>query len=229
MAEKDKFDEFLEEVEQDIRHEKYFKLWQKYGRFITGGAIGILAVVASYNIYSHYEIKHRQEVAQKFADVEQLVARGQVEQALGVLASLSHETTKTFPLLADFSRAALLKRQGGSDNLAKAQEIYQSLSENPKCLPKWQDLAKLLHIYIDIEQNHSSYDVLIKKLEPLYAENAPWRSLALETAGILHYKNGAKAQASEIFVRLAQDKNTSEGIMIRSQLISQILSTEELT
>lgn len=228
MAEKDKFDEFLEEVEQDIRHEKYIKLWHKYGRYFTGALVGILAITAGMNVYHHYETKQRLEAAQKFADVEQLVARGQVEQALTVLASMGEESTKTYPVLAQFSRAALLKHKGGADNLAKAAEIYQALSQNHKADASWRDLAKVLYVYVEIERGQVAYPDLVKQLEPLEAENAPWQALALETEGMLHYKNGEKTKASEIFVKLAQDKNTAEGIMIRSQLMAQILATEDL-
>lgn len=227
MAEKDKFDEFLEEVEQDIRHEKYFKLWQKYGRYFTSALVGVLVIAAGINVYHHYEMKQRLEAAQKFADVEQLVAKGQVEQALSVLASMGDESTKTYPVLASFSRAALLKNQGGAENLTKASEIYQSLSQSHKGDASWRDLAKILHVYVEMERGQVAISDLITQLEPLAGENAPWQALALETQAMLHYKSGEKAKASEIFVKLAQDKNTSEGIMIRAQLMSQILASED--
>ncbi len=229
MAEKDKFDEFLEEVEQDIRHEKYLNLWRKYGRFASSILVGVLVIAAGINVYNNYESKRRLEAAQKFADVEQLIARGQVEQALSVLAAMGEESTKTYPVLAQFARAALLKRQGGEDNLTKAVEIYKELGQSRKGEASWRDLAKVLEVYIEIERGQIGYNDLVKQLEPLQGENAPWRALALETEAMLHYKNGEKAKASEIFVKLAQDKNTSEGVMMRAQLMAQVLATEELT
>jgi hypothetical protein len=228
MAEKDKFDEFLEEVEQDIRHEKYLKLWRKYGRHASSALIGILVIAAGVNIYHHYETKQRLEAAQKFADIEQLMAKGQIEQALTVLSAMSEESTKTYPVLAGFAQASLLMRQGGAENLSKAVEIYQSLSQKHKGDPSWRELAQILEVYAEIERGQVSYPELVKKLTNLQGENCPWRALALETEAMLHYKNGEKLKASEIFVNLAQDKNTSEGTMMRAQLMSQVLATEEL-
>ena len=39
----DKFDEFLEEVEQDIRQERFQKIWNKHGKTIIAIVVAILA------------------------------------------------------------------------------------------------------------------------------------------------------------------------------------------
>jgi hypothetical protein len=229
MAEKDKFDEFLEEVEQDIRQEKYLQLWNKYGRIITGAVAGLLILTAGFNVYSHYETKKRLEAAQKFVDVQQLMVQGQTDQALGVLAAMGTESTKTYPILADFVRAAMLAKRGSPEELDKARDIYQTIASNRKAEQNWQELAKILQVHLEIERGQKEAAELIAQLAPLTKEGAPWRALALESTALLHYKTGDKAKASEIFVQLAQDKDIAEGIMVRAQLMSQILASEDFS
>ena len=49
MAEK--FDEFLEEVEKDIRQEKFLKLWKQYGKQVIGVFSAIIVIIIGYNLW----------------------------------------------------------------------------------------------------------------------------------------------------------------------------------
>jgi len=58
--------------------------------------------------------------------------------------------------------------------------------------------------------------VLQKRLQPLLADNAPWRYSAMEDEGFLALRAGDKAKAKQVFTELAQDAGVPPGIAARA-------------
>lgn len=225
---KDKFDEFLEEVESDIRQEKFLELWRKYGKLASGILIAILVTIGGYSLWQNYATKQRIHLAEQFMEAQDSIANGQLTHALQILESVGKNSNKTYAALARFLDAGVLAQEGGADNLKKALESVQSLAEDKHLEQTWRDLASLLYVSISLDLNTpQNREDLLKRLDNLTAVGNSWRSLALELKGILLYQKGdSAAAAAEIFVSLVQDPQTPEGIKSRAQLMTQVISAE---
>jgi hypothetical protein len=222
MAEK--FDEFLEEVEKDIRQEKLLNLWKKYGKQVTAGLVGIIIVVAGYNLWNQYEYNKQVQMAEKLISAHDLMAQGDMAKAQVILTDLSQQSRSNYQSLGLFQKAALLVQEGAPEKVTEAISIYNQLGINNKIDPLWRDLAALLSVMISIDIQGQKVDELIAKLEPLTQDDNPWRYFAKEMKGLLLYRKGDKAQSTELFARLVQDNQTPQGISLRSRLMVQILS-----
>jgi hypothetical protein len=77
MAEK--FDEFLVEVENDIRKEKMLQLWKQYGKQVVAGVVGIIILISGYNFWSYYEQNKRTQMAEKLIAAQDFIGQGETE------------------------------------------------------------------------------------------------------------------------------------------------------
>lgn len=222
----DKFDEFLEEVENDIRQEKLMAAWKRYGKVITGAAVSVLVLVGAYSLWQNYEYGKRIRLAEKFSGVQELIIQGQIPQALTVLDSLTKESNKTYATLSNFLKAGILAQDGEGDNTQKAIQAYQALSADTSLDKTWHDLASTLVVSFSLSEKTPNYDDLLVKIDPIAVKTNPWYHLALELKGVILHQKGDIPAAADIFSTLARDAQTPEGISMRSQLMSQVLASE---
>ena len=219
----EKFDEFLEEVQKDIRQEKILQLWKRYGKQAITGISAILVLIVGYNVWGHYEQNQRIQIAEKMIAAQGYIAQGDVDKANTLLLNLS-ETRSVYRPLALFQQAGLLVQQGG-DKTAEAIAIYTKLASNGKVDPFWRDLATLLSIMVSIDLPNVNVDGVLAQLEPLTGDDKPWRYFAKEMKGLLLYRKGEIVKSTEVFARLVQDNQTPSGISMRARLMVQIVST----
>lgn len=223
----DKFDEFLEEVESDIRQEKLEKLWHRYGKLIIGLAVGSLALSGGYMVWQNHQNKQSQFISEKFIGAQSLIAQGKIPEALGVVKDLSNSSHKTYSSLSKFYEAHLISKK----DYKSALELYRNIANNSSVEKDLRDLAQIFSITLEIdhlkdENQAEEIDVILKNLDPLSAPEQPWRFLALELIGILSYKKNDIAKATEVFLQLAQDPQVPDGMRSRAQLMTQTLAAK---
>jgi hypothetical protein len=225
MTEKDKFDEFLEEVESDIRQERFLKLWNAYGKQITTGITVILAGLVAYTLWSNYKTKEHQKNAQYFIKAQELVIEGNTSQALSVLKEIKNDAT--YSALGKFMEAALLSEKTDSEGTSaqKAIALYDQLSKNPNIEQLWRHVATLQSIRLKFSQDQKLGPDLLPLLDPLVAEGAPIRALALEQKGYMLHTMGKSAEAAEQFVKIIQMKEAPDAVAKRARIMSEKLAS----
>lgn len=219
MAEK--FDEFLVEVENDIRKEKMLQLWKQYGKQVVAGVVGIIILISGYNFWSYYEQNKRTQMAEKLIAAQDFIGQGETEKAQTILSSMATGSPTVYQQLALFQKAGLL-----SQKPEEMREIYQQLAANTKIDPLWRDLATLLKVMVSIDQPNAKIDDLLMELSALTTNQNPWRYLANEIKGVLLHRKGDNTQAAELFAKLVQDNQTPSGISMRARLMVQIVSAD---
>jgi hypothetical protein len=222
----EKFDEFLNEVENDIRQEKLLTLWRRYGKAVTAAIIGVVVTVTGYSLWQYYDYNVRLKLSEKLNAAQELIASGNTEKALSILEDLTTKDSETYGHLAAFQKAGLLLKDGTSAQKAEAVDIFRRLAKNTKLDSLWRDLSTLLEIIACMDQPDYKNGDLISRLDMLVKEDNPWRHLAREMKGVLLYKNGQLLPAAETFARLVQDNQTASGISVRARLMTQIVSAE---
>lgn len=222
MAEK--FDEFMEEVESDIRQEKYMDLWNRYGKFLMGGTLVGLICLVGYNLKSQYDFKERGKSSDILIGAQDYISQNRQGEALGALKSLADTSTAPYTILAKINEAGILSI-GEPVQKQQAIQLYQEIINTPGTEPLWHDLAIYKKITLELEQSSASIDSLLKDLEGIDFDHSPIAPLLSELKGIILLQKGDKTQAGEIFVKLAQSKTAPEGVVMRSQLMAQIISS----
>lgn len=224
----DKFDEFLEEVEQDIRHERLEKLWKQYGKTLISAVVGVLAVTAGFMVWKNHQHKQHLILSEQFVGAQNLVAQGKISEAVGVMQALSKASHSGYAVLAKFSEAAILSKEGAKQDVKRAQEIYTSIEQDRTVDKNLRDLATFFIVNLEMDRLPGAADAvaikkLTEKIEPLAQEGNPWRSVARELKGLLLYKQNKMTEASEVFISLIQDVKSPAELRMRAQLMQQIL------
>lgn len=222
----EKFDEFLEEVENDIRQERLLNLWKKYRKFSAVALSGILFITAGIILWKNYDYNNKVRISEKFISARDLVDKKELTQALALFEQIEKSSNKTYQLLALFQKAAILSELGQPENIKKTVTVYQEIAANSKVEKIYRDFATLLEIILEADQGNASLTDLITKVTPLTEQSNPWYPMAIELKAILYEKMGNISEAISLFALIVRDPKTPEGIAMRSQLMTQLLSSQ---
>jgi hypothetical protein len=231
----EKFDEFMDDVEKDIRQEQLKKMWIKYGTYAAAGFAGILVLATGFTIYSNQQDANLQLTAEKYAKAQSLAASGDIARALGVYERITISDSATYGTLAQLARTRHMTAKGG-DDFQKAQTMLLDMSKNSKVDILFRDFALLTYVKNEVERiNIPSKEVhldaatktkllaLATQIDAIAGPNGTWRLSALDTKGLIYYLARDFAKASEVFVQIAQNKNCPKGLLARADLMSQFI------
>src|SRR3990167_8875011 len=83
--------DFFKELEDDIREERIFVLWQKYGNYVIGLALAIIIGTAGGGLWEY--LKHRSQIQAhiSFSGAVDLMKQGKKEEALKAFQDLEKD------------------------------------------------------------------------------------------------------------------------------------------
>ena len=203
--------DIFREVEEDLRRDKAADVWKRYGRYILGVAVFIIAATASYVGWKEYRLRQQTAYGERFAAAVSLIQNKKEGEALDALGALAQDAGAGYGTLARFRAAAIKSRQG---DRAAAAAIYDAIAKDGGVDALYAGLASLYYVLATLETGDP--DALGKRLAPLLAPESPWRYSARELAALLDLRKGDTAKARENFTKLADDPKTPSGVRARA-------------
>lgn len=197
-------DNFIQEIEDDIRRDRQLALWTKYGRYVVIVALVVIICAAAAVAWRHYRTGERTKDSMAYNSALMLANQGQggADAALSALRAIAPSSSDSYAMLARLQEAALLTKAGKPDD---AVAIYDGMAGNRDIDPLFRDLAVLLRAMVTFDKEDPA--VLSSRLTPLTTGSA-WRYTALELTALLAQRAGDTAKAREIYTTLADDPNT---------------------
>lgn len=204
-------DEFIHEVEHDLKRERQLELWRKYGKYAV--SLALVAVIAASAVvgWRNYQQSQRYEQGLKFAAALDLAGTDETGAAIGAFQKLAAEAGTGYAELARLQEAALLAKGGDG---AGAAAVYEQLIADTGADQVFRDLALIL-LALTIADN-ADPQALTARLQPLTAKDNPWRHSALEVTALLHLRSGDETRAREIFTTLADDTTAPRNMRARA-------------
>lgn len=224
-----KFDEFLEEVEQDIRNERFEKYWNKYGKIATGFVTGCLIVTGAFMLWNNNRTNQMVTASETLVSAQESLAKNKQDEGLSLLGSLASKAPGIYGILPRFSMAVEYTKDGPNKNINESINIYKGLESDKSVDRNLRDLAKLLRLSLEFEafgEEQSKIDELRVAIEPLTKSDHPLQLLANELKAIMLYRSGAFNEAGEILIKASQDKKAPEGLRVRAQLMTQMIASK---
>ena len=74
-------EEFVREVDEDLKEERNIKLWKKYLPYIFSISFGIVLFTSGYVIWDNYSIKSRQQLGDDFTAAVELAKEEDIDAA----------------------------------------------------------------------------------------------------------------------------------------------------
>ena len=210
--------DIFEEVDEEIRRDKFSQYWAQYGKVIIAGLVLVVAGTAGFVGWKQYRMSQQIEYSAQFsAALEQIEAKKDAE-AIGALETLAREAGAGYGVLARFREAALKANTGDREG---AVAIYQTMADDGSIDALYADLARLYGVMHQLDTGDP--EALSKDLAPLLTEDGAWRYSARELAALLALRKGDTEAARKDYTRLADDPKTPSGIRARAAEMLQAL------
>ena len=166
-------DQFIQEVEEDLKRERQLELWRKYGVWATAAALVVVIGVAGYQGWRNYQRGQQYKYGQSYAQALALLGKGKDVEARAEFGKLAGEAVSGYAELAVLQRAALLAKGGDG---AGAAALYRQLADDTSADKLFRDLAVILTALITAD--NADPRELTAGLAPLTAAGTtpPWPS-----------------------------------------------------
>jgi hypothetical protein len=213
-------DNFIQELEDDLRRDRYMALWDKFGRYLVSLALVIVIVTAGTIAWRHYRAGERTKDSLAYNAALMQANQGPgapTDAALSTLRGIAESSSDSYAALARLQEAAILTK---TDKPEEAAAIYQAMARDTDVDPMFRDLAVLLRALVVFDKEDPA--TLSSHLAPLTAASA-WRHSALELTALLAQRSGDAAKAREIYTTLADDPNTPRQLRGRAAEMLAVL------
>ncbi|CCQ74077.1 tetratricopeptide repeat protein [Magnetospira sp. QH-2] len=221
MAEKEKDPEqdmLFREIDEDLREEQLATFWKTWGNVIIGAAVALVVAVAGYQGWRTYDINSRHAEGERFASALILARTEQTEQAISSFSQMGQDSRDGYAMLAMFREAGLLSKKG--DRKA-ASLVFAKLANDGRFPDLYQDMAMVLSVLHDMDQGDAA--TLAQNLEPIAADDNPWRHSARELIAALAFKSGDRDRARDLYKGLSEEAGTPTGVRNRATEMLAVL------
>ncbi len=212
--------DIFREIDEELRQEKFEKLWREYGRYVIAGAVAVVLAVAGVTGWQQYQESQRLADGARFSAAMSLSDDGKTEDAAALFASLARESGTSYGVLARFHEAALSARKGETD---PAIAVYDALAADGGVDAPFRDMATILSASVSANERSPDAAAITARLQPIIDAGGTWRHSALEILGSLAHRSGDIAKAGELFKRIVDDIEAPQGVRARAAQMVAIM------
>ena len=213
-------EEFIREVDEELKEEKQAKLWKRLAPYLLSVAGGIVLFTTVSVGWQSYITKKTQGMGDDFSAAVQLVLEQDVDAAILALDRVTESTSDGYVTLAKLKKASLLIKNG---KIVEGLKIYSEL-EKTAVDASFRDMSTIFYV-LNAMDTLPAND-LIKKIAQLTKPSNPWSSTAMELEGFLYLKQGNKTKATETFKILSEKIGTPSDLKGRSKDMLNFLSNK---
>ncbi len=215
-------DPLLQEIDEDLRHERMVKLWKRYGNAVIGVALAVIVVVAGHQGWRNYDLSRRQDASLRYAEAARLAVQNNAGEAEKAFIALARNAPSGYAMLARFREAALAAQQNDGP---RAAMLYRRLAADGGLETPFRDLALMLTALA--EADRAEPKALRQEIGRLMADASPWRHLARELAAVLSLKAGEVDGARDEFRRIAEDATAPVALKTRAAEMAAALGKKQ--
>ncbi|WGF89134.1 tetratricopeptide repeat protein [Marinivivus vitaminiproducens] len=209
---------FMREVDEEVRRARLQTLATRYGPLLGGVALVVVLAVGGYELYRWWDRSQRHDQALDFAAAQQLAQAGNAAEAAPAFAAVADEAGAGYRGLARL-QAVKAYRQAGDDEAARAQLAL--LAGDDGVAKDLRDLAATYAVMSDFASLDP--DAIGARLASLTDGDDTWRYAALEIEALSALRSGDRDGAIAGLRGLQDDLATPQGMRARAdELLSAL-------
>jgi hypothetical protein len=212
--------DIIREVDEELRHERYKKLWDRYGIFVVGAALLVVLGVAGWRGYEWYQAREAAKASARFETALQLAADGKRAEAETAFNEIAKDGTRGYRALARFRAAA----EAGRTDVKAGVAAFDAIAADTSLEPALRDIARVHAGYLLVDT--ASVPELTERLKALMDPASPFRYSANEILGLAHYRAGEIDAAQKIFAALIADGEVPPSMRNRMQVMNALVAGE---
>jgi hypothetical protein len=204
--------DIFREIEDDLRRDKYAKLFNRFGPALIILAVIIVVAVAGWRYWTYQQSQSAQAAGGRFEQALDLARDGKEGDAEAILKDLAAAAPAGYRDLARFRLAG----EVGKRDAAAGADAYDALANDASLSSSLRDLATLRAAILRLDS--ANRQDLEQKLTPLAAPGKPWRHTAREILGLAALKANDYEAAGRWFDEIASDAEAPSGLRQRVDL-----------
>ena len=211
--------DIFQEVDEELREEKYKSLWRKYKYYLIGSLILFILAITVNAFWKNYSLKEVNDRSERFfAAIE--MSQKDKDSAINLLQEFSNEEASNSEynvMMASFAEAAIRRSEKDFNG---ALTIYKNLIDK-ETSNFYKDYAKLSSAEMLIALNNNKEAKVI--LDNLILSSSELKNIAMEYLGYIEINEGNISQARIIFKSIVEDAASTENMKNRSREVLSIL------
>lgn len=209
--------DIFREVDEDIRQEKYRRLWDRFGPWVIGVAVLIVVGTGGYRGWLYWQETQAQSAGDKFFEAVRLSEAENYQEAAALYGELE-SALGGYPALAKLRKATDLANSGqAADALAQ----FDALSRDAGLTDALKDVAALRAGYLAVDSE--DYTGVADRVERLTSDTGPFRAAARELLALSAWKSGEIETAQQWISALEDDPETPAEVSQRVSLLSDVI------
>lgn len=219
----EKNDALYREVDEELRREKFQKLWEKYGVYVVGLAFLVVAMVGGYKFWNAREQSFAEQQGALYEAALKLIKFTKNDEAKIELEKIIASGHLGYTTLAKLQLAGIhIKSNRPKDAQLILEEIEKSSSIDP-----------IIKTYASFEVaslrlSEADFSEMENRLKTLADGPSAWRIPARELLGIAAYKHGKYEEARKILLPLLSEPQLPPGVQERTQLLLSAINAAEV-
>ncbi|MEE2661441.1 MAG: tetratricopeptide repeat protein [Pseudomonadota bacterium] len=212
--------DIFREVDEELKQERYEKLWRRYGRYVISLALVLVLAVAGWKFWENHQVNQRIAEGERFYKAVDFLSDMKTADAAQAFSDLGAQTSSGYGFLSRFYEAALLSESGA---VTEAIKVYDTIESEASIPPSMRDLAIILGALNALKISTISSDVITKRIKKLSGPGKPYRHLALEILALCAKRDGDIREARARYEEVANDPEAPDGIRSRAAQMVEIL------
>ena len=210
--------DIFQEVDKELREEKYKTIWAKYKYYIIGILIIFIFGVGFNSFWKQYASNEINDRSSRFFAAMELAQEDKTSSILMLQEFISKEkkSAEYHAMIASFAEAAIRRSE---KDFSGALKIYDDIGNNNISV-FYKDFAKLSSSEMLIASKNISEAKI--RLEELSSSSSDLKFIAKEYLGYILINDGNLSKAKDIFKSLAEEASVSLNMKNRSKEILSI-------
>lgn len=212
--------DIFREVEEEVRRDQAKKLWDRYGAYVIGVAVLIVAVTAGYRGWEWYSARQAAEAGAEYYAAMQLARDGKTAEAEAAFNEIAAGSGGVATLAR--LRAAAVTAEAGDKQAAIAE--YDAVAGRAGVQRDLRNVARVRAAYILLGMGDRAG--VEQRVGDLAVEGNIWRASARELLGLAAYQAGDLDTATQRFDEILADNETPSDMRARAQLMVSLLAAD---
>jgi hypothetical protein len=212
---------FIREVDEELQRDQLLHFWQRYGRLLIAGVLGLLIALGGYLFWQDRQAKAAGVDGEAFDKALQLAQNKDVAGADKALDALKTTSNPGYRANALLTKAALAI---GKNDIKTAATLFGQVAADESIAKPWRDLALVRQSAVEFDT--AKPELIIARLSPLAVKGNPWHGSAGEMVAVSYLKQNKRDMAKTVFAAMAKDETIPETIRSRAVQIAGVLGAD---
>ena len=212
--------DIFREIDDELRQERFEKLWQRYGKFTIAAAVALVICVGGFKAFQHYQDKQRVIDSSKFATASKLLQGGKQIEAQALFSSLGKSGSRGYSILSQFKVASIKANKG---DLIGAIKVYDQISANESLDKSLREAAVIFGVSRQLDSGQIDRPTLESKLNTLKVNKGAWRHAANALYGLIALEAGDLVVARDFFTKIVDDLEAPGNMRARATQVLAVM------